>query len=213
MIFIKLFEDFNNLDPLYKIAKGNDYNTFLDKTDSLVYNYNILYRGSSEYDRVLFNECFMTDYIGHAREYGEDIDGILYDKNDLIYFDNYTFNELREYFEDFEDLDKIIKEVYEPYFKKYGVDTIEINDNIISVEKFVYIFLRKNINFKNACKNCKVSDALVPIMLYYAKKKNKNIISFLGSDYQLYGGADEYVVNDVSRYITLKDIWTKSNKK
>ena len=50
-------------------------------------------------------------------------------------------------------------------------------------------------------------------MLYYAKKKNKNIISFLGSDYQLYGGADEYVVNDVSRYITLKDIWTKSNKK
>jgi hypothetical protein len=207
MIFIKL------LDPLYKIAKGNDYNTFLDKTDSLVYNYNILYRGSSEYDRVLFNECFMTDYIGHAREYGEDIDGILYDKNDLIYFDNYTFNEQTEYFEDFEDLDKIIKEVYEPYFKKYGVHTIEINDNIISVEKFVYIFLRKNINFKNACKNCKVSDALVPIMLYYAKKKNKNIISFLGSDYQLYGGADEYVVNDVSRYITLKDIWTKSNKK
>ena len=213
MIFIKLFEDFNNLDPLYKIAKGNDYNTFLDKTDSLVYNYNILYRGSSEYDRLLFNECFMTDYIGHAREYGEDIDGILYDKNDLIYFDNYTFNELREYFEDFEDLDKIIKEVYEPYFKKYGVDTIEINDNIISVEKFVYIFLKKNINFKNACKNCKVSDALVPIMLYYAKKKNKNIISFLGSDYQLYGGADEYVVNDVSRYITLKDIWNKANKK
>ena len=213
MIFIKLFEDFNNLDPLYKIAKGNDYNTFLDKTDSLVYNYNILYRGSSEYDRILFDECFMTDYIGHAREYGEDIDGILYDKNDLIYFDNYTFNELREYFEDFEDLDKIIKEVYEPYFKKYGVDTIEINDNIISVEKFVYIFLKKNINFKNACKNCKVSDALVPIMLYYAKKKNKNIISFLGSDYQLYGGADEYVVNDVSRYITLKDIWNKANKK
>ena len=210
MIFIKLFEDFNNLDPLYKIAKGNDYNTFLDKTDSLVYNYNILYRGSSEYDRILFDECFMTDYIGHAREYGEDIDGILYDKNDLIYFDNYTFNELREYFE---DLDKIIKEVYEPYFKKYGVDTIEINDNIISVEKFVYIFLKKNINFKNACKNCKVSDALVPIMLYYAKKKNKNIISFLGSDYQLYGGADEYVVNDVSRYITLKDIWNKANKK
>ena len=155
MIFIKLFEDFNNLDPLYKIAKGNDYNTFLDKTDSLVYNYNILYRGSSEYDRVLFNECFMTDYIGHAREYGEDIDGILYDKNDLIYFDNYTFNELREYFEDFEDLDKIIKEVYEPYFKKYGVDTIEINDNIISVEKFVYIFLRKNINFKNEISLCK----------------------------------------------------------
>ena len=106
MIFIKLFEDFNNLDSLYKIAKGNDYNTFLDKTDSLVYNYNILYRGSSEYDRVLFNECFMTDYIGHAREYGEDIDGILYDKNDLIYFDNYTFNELREYFEDFEDFNK-----------------------------------------------------------------------------------------------------------
>jgi hypothetical protein len=211
MIFIKLFEDFNNLDLLYKIAKDNDYNTFLDKTDSLVCNYNILYRGSSEYNIILFDECFMTDYIGHAREYGEDIDGILYDKNDLIYFDNNTFNELREYFEDIEDLDKIIKEVYKPYFKKYGADTIEINNNIISVEKFVYIFLRKDINFKNACKNCKVSDALVPIMLYYAKNKNKNIISFLGSDYQLYGGADEFVVIDISKYTTLSDIWKKAN--
>jgi hypothetical protein len=212
MIFLKLFEDFNNLEAIYKIAKDNDYDTFLSKTDSLVYQYNILYRGSSgSVDEVLFNECFMADFIGHAREYGDYINGIIYDFKDLLYFDNYIFNDLRKYFEDNEDLNKIIKEVYTPYFIKYGVDTIDINDKIIDVEKFVFIFLRKNINFKDSCKNCKITDALVPIMLYYANIKNKNIISFTGSDYQLYGGSEEYVVNDISKYPTLYDIWEKAN--
>jgi hypothetical protein len=215
MRYIRLFETFLNnlnLDPFYKIAKGNDYDTFLNKTDSLVFKYNILYRGGSDpYDRILFNQCFMADYIGHAREYGDDVNGIIYDYKDLLYFDNYVFNDLREYFEDNKDLKKIIKKVYTPYFSKYGVDTIEINDDIIDVEKFVFICLRKHINFKDACKNCKITDALVPIMLYYANIKNKNIISFTGADYQLYGGAEEYVVNDISKYPTLRDIWEKAN--
>ena len=69
--YIKSFDNYNeSIDINYKdlaaLAKKYDYDTFLNKTDSLVLKYNFLYRGMSEGDD-LGNDCFMTDYIGHAR--------------------------------------------------------------------------------------------------------------------------------------------------
>ena len=81
-----------------------------------------------------------------------------------------------------------------------------------SVINFVYGFLKSDVLYSKVSQIKVENDLLVPIMLYYAKKKNKNIISFLGGDYSDYGGAYEYVVNDIYKYTTLKDIWEKSNK-
>jgi len=221
------FKDFlnENIFPqtdLLDLAKKYDYNTFLNKTDGLTSKYNILYRGMCEGDE-LTNNSFMTDYIGHAREYGEWVDGIIINDR-VMYFDNETFNDLREYFDillipsipndfewdEYEDKFKEkLKQIYTPYFDEdklsdamYGLDYTE--DMIIN---FVYDFMVKSSEDYIKYSMNKQNDFFIPLLQYYAKSKGKNIISFLGGDYGDYGGADEFVVEDISKYVKLSDIW------
>jgi hypothetical protein len=84
-IFKQYLNESVNFDKLLDIAKGVDYDTFLDKTDALSYFYYILYRGS-ENDDSLENDIFMTDWIGHARSYGEEVEAIIINKKDVLYF-------------------------------------------------------------------------------------------------------------------------------
>ena len=81
----------------------------------------------------------------------------------------------------------------------------------ISVIKFVSNFLKSNIPYTKVQQHKVKNDLLIPIMMYYAQIKGKNIIQFVGGDYSDYGGADEFVVNDVSRYNKLSDIWKSVN--
>ena len=232
--YIKSFDKYNeSIDIDYKdlisLAKKYDYDTFLNKTDSLVLKYNFLYRGMSEGDD-LGNDCFMTDYIGHAREYGEYVDGIIINEK-VMYFDNNKFNELRyenfaqlllpnidtdsRYFsyDDYEDeMKNNLKEIYKPYFDmgKLGDAMYQLDYEEDGVINFVYdLLVNSTENYKKYSMN-KQNDFLVPLLTYYAKSKGINIISFYGSDY---GGADEFVVNDITRYTKLSDMWKSANKK
>lgn len=79
-----------------------------------------------------------------------------------------------------------------------------------SVVKFVIRFLKSNTPYNKVQKDKIKNDLLIPIMIHYAEIKGKNIIQFVGGDYSDWGGADEFVVNDVSRYDKLSDIWKNS---
>jgi hypothetical protein len=216
---------------VYNIAKNIDYETFLEKIDEIVggeYNlsskYNILYRGMSEGDELSDNS-FMAEFLTHARGYGEWVDGIVVDDK-LLYFDNEEFDSLREnfihiilpsfpkYFDNYEeyeeDIKQKLKQIYEPYINgdklqhaMYQLDYSE--DEIID---FVYDFLVNSTEKYEKYSNKKQNDFFIPLLTYYAKNKGYNIISFRGSDFY---GADEFVVNDISKYTKLSDIWKSVN--
>ena len=210
-------------EDLLDLAKKYDYDTFLNKTDNLVSKYNILYRGLSEGDELSDN-IFMTDWIGHAREYGDYVDGIIVNDK-VLYFDNSTFNKLREDFDkllipsipkyfDYDDYEETFKEklrqIYLPYFNEYKLSDAMYQfdydeDKIID---FVYNFIVDSVDDYKKYSMKKQNDFFIPILMYYAKTKGYNIISFWGGDY---GGADEFVVDDISRYTKLSDIWKSVN--
>jgi hypothetical protein len=196
---------------IMKVAKGIDYETFLRKTDSL--HQNILYRGMVQGD-VLQDMCFMTDYIGHAKTYGDgDVDGIVCNDDEILRFNDKTFNNMRR---DMRSVNKVqIHKIYVPYFKAYKLfDVMEGEfEEESGVINFVHSFMRSDIPYSKVQKDKIKNDLLIPIMQHYASTKGKNIIMFAGGDYADYGGADEFVVNDVGRYQTLKNIWNKANKK
>lgn len=191
-----------SMDTLFQLAKQYDYATFLGKTDSL--SMNILYRGMDK-DDSLTNNIFMTDYIGHARQYGEYVDGIIYDTKDVLFFTDNIFNQLRTSLKDITK--KEIHNLYSYYFKN---SYFSFNDKV-SIN-FVYDFIHSDKSYSMVIPYPRKHDLLIPIMLYYANTINKNIIGFLGSDYSEYGGQNEFVVNDISRYTKLSDIWESVNK-
>jgi hypothetical protein len=211
MKFIKLFETFTEKEfkQLYKLAKEFDYNTFLKKTDSLTSMYDILYRGGQ-----LCNQCFMTDYIGHAKSYDEEnVDGIIYNHKDLLRFDDKIFNDLRNGLKSLTKKD--LKAIYLPYFENHKLFDAMVDDydTEIAVINFVSKFIKSDIPYNKIQQNKVKNDLMIPLMLFYAKTLNKNIISFWGGDYLDYGGAEEFVVNDITIYPTLKNIWSKANLK
>ena len=209
-------------NDLIDLAKESDYNDFLDETDELS-KYYILYRGMDSWDEWT-NDSFMGNFLSHAKEYGEYVDGIIVDDSDseIIYFDNYTFNQLRknitniilpsfpidfeghnEYKQDFVEK---LKEIYKPYFDegKLSDAMMYLNYDEDDVINFVFNFVFNSTENFEEYYDKKDKDFLVPLLTYYAKNKGYNIISFYASDF---GGSDEFVVNDISKYITLSDIW------
>jgi hypothetical protein len=221
-----LNEQVKSHDELLDLAKQYDYDTFLNKTDALTSKYDILYRGMSEGDELCDNS-FMTDWIGHAREYGEYVDGIIINEKPME-FDNYTFNEFRHnfpnlldpslttkyYLFDYEEYEEKFKEklrqIYSPYFKesKLGDAMYQLDYDEDKIIDFVYDFITDSREDYTKYSMKKHNDFFIPILTYYAKSKGKNIISFWGGDY---GGADEFVVNDISKYTKLSDIWNSVN--
>ena len=210
-------------EDLLDLAKKYDYDTFLNKTDNLVSKYNILYRGLREGDELSDN-IFMTDQIGHAREYGDYVDGIIVNDK-VLYFDNSTFNKLREDFDkllipsipkyfDYDDYEETFKEklrqIYLPYFNEYKLSDAmhQFDYDEDKIIDFVYNFIVDSVDDYKKYSMKKQNDFFIPILMYYAKTKGYNIISFWGGDY---GGADEFVVDDISRYTKLSDIWKSVN--
>lgn len=204
-----LNENVNSYIKLIDLAKQYDYETFLRKSDSVTSIYNILYRGM--YDQELTNNSFFTDYIGHAKQYGDYVDGIIYNNGDVLYFDDTTFDNLRNSFKNINK--KELEQIYSYYFKNHilfdAMDGEYLKEE--SVIKFVHSFIKSNIPYSKVSKNKVKNDLLIPIMTHYAKLKGKNIIQFIGGDYSEYGGADEFVVDDISKYTKLSDIWKSVN--
>lgn len=206
-----LFETSSNLDKIIELAiKERDYHTFIKKTDNLTSFYNILYRGMDEGDEIQ-NMSFFSDYVGHAEQYGEYIDGIVVDRTDFLYFNDNVFDSLRKNFNSITK--KNLENIYQPYFSNYKLDNSMV-DNYSSEESvinFVYDFIKSNKLYSTIQKNPQKNDLLIPIMMHYAINKNKNIVVFVGGDYADYGGTEEYVVFNVSKYPKLSNIFKKFN--
>ena len=219
-----LNEQLNQKSDFLDLAKKYDYDTFLDKISELTDEYNpssklnVLFRGMSEDE--LDDNSFMAEFLTHARGYGEWVDGIII-TDKVLYFDNYEFDNLREnfiqvilptfpkYF-DYDEYQDEIKEKLKQIYNNsklddamYQLDYTE--DKIID---FVYDFLVNSTEKYSKYSNKKINDFFIPLLTYYAKNKGYNIISFRGSDFY---GADEFVVNDMSKYTKLSDIWKSVN--
>lgn len=199
-------EDEGQFKDLFKAAKGVSYDVFLNRLDGFS-NYTFLYRGGV--DGMMLNYSFMAGDIEHARGYGDTVDGVVCEGKDILYYNDRVFNELRENVGKLREQDLMV--VYAPFFKDSRF--IEAmggrpKNKIISI---IGKLIRSDLPYSQISQNPSKNDLLIPIMLYYAKTKGKNIIGFLGGDYYDYGGADEYVVNDISKHITLSGLWQKAN--
>lgn len=221
------------LNDLKELAKKYDYDTFINKTDNLVDKYFILYRGT--YNDQLTDDSFFSDYVGHAREYGDYVDGIIINNNDMIYFDDIKFNYIRDnfseilglvkkyfyddedrydYYKEYKDIYlKKLREIYEPYVDSYKLtDAMYHYDyDIEKIINYVYKFITQSNNSYEKEALTKKNDFFMPLLMYYVKSIGKNIVSFWGSDFSYAGGMQEFVVNDISKYPKLSDIWKSVN--
>ena len=209
--FRKNVKESTSLDKLLALAKGESYDYFVKKTDSITNFYDILYRGTSENE--LTNQIFMTDYIGHAKQYGDNVLGIVVDSRDKLFFNDSTFEGLKKWARSMSKNDLI--SIYEPFFKNDKLFDAMVGEYSTKrgVLTFIVNFIKSDISYSSIQQNKVKNDLLIPVMLQYAKLKGKNIISFVGGDYSDYGGATEFVVNNVSKYVTLKSIWEKANQR
>ena len=211
-----LFES-ENLAGLVALAKASDdYIAFIKKTNSNNYNdsirYDILYRGMAD-DNVLTDKSFMTDWWEHARDYGDTIDGVVLKGNDVLRMTGAEFEKLRD------KLGSVTKKelqgIYSYYFKHDKLFDVMEGEYAEGkdVIRFVFDFLRSDVPYTKIQNDKVKNDLMIPVMLHYATKlRGKNVISFVGGDYSDYGGADEFVVDDVSRYTKLSDIWKGAKK-
>ena len=207
-----LFESEKNLAGLVALAKASDdYIAFIKKTNSDNYN-DILYRGMTD-DDVLTDKSFMTDWWEHAREYGDTIDGVVLKGNDVLRMTDVEFEKLRG------KLGSVTKKelqgIYSYYFKHDKL--FDVMEGKYAEEKdvirFVFDFLGSDVPYTRIQNDKVKNDLMIPVMLHYAVKfRGKNVISFVGGDYSEYGGADEFVVDDISRYTKLSDIWKGAKK-
>lgn len=224
-----LNEHVNSKIDLVDMAKNTDYDTFLKKvnrvSDDVSSGYNILYRGMTEGD-VLTDDSFMAEFLAHAEAYGEWVDGIIVD-DEILYINDGEFNNIRKkfielllpsfpkYFDNYdeyeEEIKQPLKQIYNPYFNNYKLDDAmyQLDYTEDMVIDFVYNFLVKSNENYSKYSDKKINDFFIPLLMYYAKSKGFNIISFRGSDFY---GADEFVVGDMSRYTKLSDIWKSVNE-
>jgi hypothetical protein len=221
-----LNEQLNHKSDLLELAKKYDYNTFLEKISEQTDEYNpnstlnVLFRGMDEGDELNDNS-FMAEFLTHARGYGEWVDGIILNDK-VLYFDDSEFDNLREkfievilpsfpkYFDNYDEYEEEIKEALKNIYSNSKLDDamFQLDYSVDKVIDFVYDFLVNSTEKYSKYSNKKINDFFIPLLMYYAKNKGYNIISFRGSDFY---GADEFVVNDISRYTKLSDIWKSVN--
>ena len=231
MDYIKLFDNYNNDNKLKELVQGSDdYQSFLENV-----NVNsglfILYRGS--YFDGIENKSFFADELAHAEQYGENVDGLIIpNMKEIMHYDDEVFSELKEdmhititgnydysYFEDYKDeiedyesiLKERIREIYSYYFKndKLTDAMYQADCDENCVVDFVYDFCFEANNTYSEVSKTKSNDFLIPLMLYISTKvldAPRNIISY---DSIAFHGSIEYVVDDVSKYVKLSDVWKK----
>ncbi len=183
-----------DLDALKTLAqKHDDVDAFIRATDGL----DVLYRG--HHDDATGDNSFLTDYVGHAAQYGEDgtIDAFAYDPNDVFYFDDNRFDEMRFALRrlDDEDLVEVYRKALEGNRFAEHFDFNTVKDVIEGDTPYSEISGVPEIN-----------DALVPLLQSYARQKGKNIIAFHGNDYADYGGQIEFVVGEIARLTDLRKL-------
>lgn len=220
MKYIKSVRIFLENRTMDELSKGISFEDFLDKSYYSPWrDYKILYRGMG--GDYLEDNIFMTDDLDHAKQYGENVDGILYNE-DVLHFDNNTFDEFRYNFlemlnidfpenhEEESNLKNKLDDIYGQYFRngKLTDAMYQSNKNEREVIDFVYDFILGSNTKYRELSMTKNNDFMIPILSYYAKREGYNIISFWGSDY---GGSDEFVVNDITKYKTLRGVWEESN--
>ena len=221
-----LNEQIKHKNDLLELAKKYDYDTFLDKISEQTDEYNpnsslnVLFRGMTEGDE-LDDNTFMAEFLAHARGYGEWVDGIIFNDK-VLYIDDIEFNNLREkfievilpsfpkYFDNYDEYEEEIKDALKSIYVNSKLDDamFQLDYSDDKVIDFVYNFFINSTEKYSKYSNKKINDFFIPLLIYYAKKEGYNIISFRGSDFY---GADEFVVNDISKYTKLSDIWKSVN--
>lgn len=82
MRHLLLFENFRVPTELADLARGLGYDEFVDH--GKLSDYTVLYRGMTEGDE-LDDDQFYAEWSGHAREYGEWVDGVVADYKDIMH--------------------------------------------------------------------------------------------------------------------------------
>jgi len=230
MRYLNLFENHNNDNKLKKIVQNSDdYNNFLENVETKSELF-ILYRGL---DGIMENKSFFADELAHAKHYGEYVDGLIIpNRGEVMHYDNRVFSELKEemhitltsnydysdfeeYKDEIEDFEYILKErireIYSFYFKdnKLTDAMYQADCDKNCVVDFVYDFCFESSKLYSSVSQTKSNDFLIPLMSHISTKvldEPKNIISY---DSLSFYGSVEYVVEDVSKYVKLSDIWEK----
>lgn len=186
------------LTSFEKLAQRCDtVEQFLRKTDGM----NVLYRG--HYDDETPNHAFMTDYIGHALEYAGDegrIDAFVVDPNDVMYFSDLRFDEMRSTMARLSD-----QQLATTY--KNALDGNRFADEFLHSFPMIKKIIRGDTPYSIICRDPSQNDPIVPLLQAYAEKHGKNIIAFHGNDYADYGGQTEYVVRNVSKLVDLRKFY------
>lgn len=183
------------LDGLVKLAKTcTDVEQFISKIDGGFHD--VLYRGHSGGE--VSNHVFMSDYIGHAREYGDQIDAYAIDYNDVMKFDNTVFELMRH---------SCWQEARTQGFAKFYRVACEGNrfSRVLNM-KLAKSLIYGKMPYSEISFTPDKNDSVIPLMQRYAASKGKNIISFMASDY---GGQMEFVVGDISRLIDLRKLYDR----
>lgn len=180
--------------------KHDTVEQFIKSTDGL----DVLYRGQQDSDTP--NNAFMTDYVGHAENYGDGMKNVYaygYDSSDVLYFNDNRFNEMRDAFR------KHAPEEFQAIYRaalagnRFAKDIEYRRDFSMAWE-----ILQSDIPYSEVCGDPEKNDTLVPLMQKYAREAHgKNIIAFHGNDYAEYGGQTEFVVGDVSRLTDLRKLY------
>ena len=197
----------NVITRLTRIAQGcKDVEQFIRKTDGE----EVLYRGHGA--DTTGNNVFMTDYVGHAAEYAGDgrVDAFAYDPNDVLYYDDRRFDELRHAYRELSD--QQLAALYKASLAGGIFANAMMNSGLKTGRQVlakVKRILRGTTAYAKISGDAMANDLLVPLLQQYARDQGKNIIAFHGSDYADYGGQTEYVVGDISKLADLRALYAK----
>ncbi len=179
--------------------KYNTFKQFIRATDGM----DVLYRG--HHDVETSDNSFMTDFFGHAEQYIDDtgrIDAFAFDPNDVLFFNDARFNEMRNAYRRLTD--QQLAAVYKAALTGHRFAD-EFRGGLSAVKKMI----RSDTPYSAICGDPSKNDALIPLLQVYARERGKNIIAFHGNDYADYGGQTEYVVGDVRKLTDLRKLYTR----
>jgi hypothetical protein len=197
--FINIVEN-ADLQSFVTLAQKHDtVEKFIRATDGM----DVLYRGHS--DEVVPNNCFMTDYVGHAANYSDDgngrIDAFAYDHRDVLYYDDDRFDEMRNAYR------RLSNQQLATIYREALAGNRHSNEFSNSLRMVVTV-IRGEMPYSKICGIPRRNDVMIPLMQKYARDAHgKNIIAFHGNDYAEYGGQTEFVVGDVSKLVDLRKLY------
>lgn len=205
--YIDLVENIQpNLDPFVELAqKYPDIDTFIRKTDGM----DVLYRG--HHSEHVGNNAFMTDYVGHAREYAGDegkVDAFACDWSDVLTFSDARFNDLRRAASGLSDHQ--LAAIYRDAIAEQRLANAMMNGGTKTAKGVltkVKRIIHSDVPYSSISTDATINDLLVPLMQAYALEQGKNIIGFVGGDY--YGDQNEFVVSDISKLVNLRELHRK----